>query len=122
MNEFILHENDYLEPFDELQAIIDTRQNTTIRKELTNISDRLKFAIIELVQQRDNYISDTAKFKELYLNEKDFAKYASLEGGFNPNFLWNMFLSRQATEQAIKQVNKTFTDGIKIQKAWRKAK
>ena len=52
MNNFILHENNLFRPFQELEEIAATRTNGEIKRQIRSVSDRLKFTIIELLEQK----------------------------------------------------------------------
>jgi len=105
---FELSEAGILECFNSLEHIIDTRQNEYVRKRGNQLIKILKFSFAELLQQQELRYRETLKLKEAYQVEKEFVKYACLQGGIDPNFLWFKFQMDATTRKLLKRVDEKF--------------
>jgi len=84
----------------QLKLLIACLNSEGIRASGSRYLESIEFAIAELEDQAER------KAEELH-NEKMLFKWTCINNGLNPNFEYNMYLSRLATEEAIESANKT---------------
>jgi len=113
MNIYLLHESGLIDKFDELQIIADTRKNAAIKRDMNMIIESLMFSVTEILEQAER----PNKYKNLYEQEKEFVIQICMDNGLDVNMLRNLHEMNKSTELMLRQVDKTFSDGMKKMEA-----